>query len=199
MELHLLNKEELARLYRERLTADFPKGELKPLPAMHRLMDLGRCEPLLATEGGQAVGYALMWRSNAPGCVLLEYFGVVPHLRGSGIGGRILTLLGERYGGLLAEAEAPNSPDPGENALRLRRLAFYGRNGFRLLDYECALFGVRFSCLYRGAEEDDRRLEAVHRGVYAAYFSPEHMERFIQLPLAPGEEVNPAPEWVEEF
>ena len=68
----------------------------------------------------------------------------------------------------------------------------------RVLDYQCALFGVRFHCLYRGPEADDRRVEAMHRGVYAGYFSPAHMERYIQLPLAPGEAVKPAPEWVEE-
>ena len=67
-----------------------------------------------------------------------------------------------------------------------------------MLDYECALFGVRFNCLYRGPERDDRVVEAMHRGVYDDYFSPPHMERFIQLPLRPGEAVNPAPEWTEE-
>ena len=67
-----------------------------------------------------------------------------------------------------------------------------------MLDYLCALFGVRFHCLYRGPETDDRKVEALHRSVYAGYFSPAHMERYIQLPLRPGETVKPAPEWVEE-
>lgn len=68
----------------------------------------------------------------------------------------------------------------------------------RVLDYECALFGVRFKCLYRGPEGDDRKVEALHRGVYAGYFSPAHRSRYIQLPLRPGEEIHPAPEWMEE-
>ena len=41
-------------------------------------------------------------------------------------------------------------------------------------------------------------MEALHRGIYAQYFSPAHMERYIQLPLRPDEAVKPAPEWVEE-
>lgn len=198
MELRLLNKEELTDLYQNEMTVDFPHAELKPLKAMLRLMDMGRYDPLLVTEDGGAVGYALMWLPENREGALLEYFGVLRGLRNGGLGTRILELLAERCGQLFGEAEKPNSADPAENDLRRRRIAFYKRNGFRVLDYECALFGVHFNCLYRGPEADDRRVEAMHRGVYAGYFSPAHMERYIQLPLKPGEAVKPAPEWVEE-
>ena len=124
--------------------------------------------------------------------------GVLRGLRNGGLGTKILALLADRYGQIFGEAEAPCSDDPVENDLRRRRIAFYERNGFRVLDYECALFGVHFNCLYRGPETDDRKVEAMHWGVYAGYFSPAHMERYIQLPLRPGEAVKPAPEWVEE-
>ena len=79
-----------------------------------------------------------------------------------------------------------------------RRVAFYERNGFRVLDYDTALFGVHFKSLYLGPETDDRKVEALHRSVYADYFSPKHMERYIQLPLRPGEAVRSAPAWLEE-
>lgn len=199
MELRLLTKEELTALYQNEMTADFPKSELKPLAAMLRLMDMGRYEPLLAVDDGKPVGYALAWLPEDRSGALLEYFGVLRDLRNGGLGTKILALLTERFGQLFGEAEAPG-PDasPEENSLRRRRIAFYERNGFRVLDYECALFGVRFHCLYRGPETDDRKVEAMHRGVYAGYFSPVHMERYIQLPLHPGEEIHPAPEWVEE-
>ena len=198
MELKLLNKEELTALYQKELIEVFPHSELKPLSAMLRLMDMGRYEPLLAVEGDQPVGYALAWLPESREGALLEYFGVFRGLRNGGLGSKILSLLAERCGQLFGEAEAPCSHDEDANALRRRRIAFYERNGFRVLDYQCALFGVRFNCLYRGPEADDRRVEAMHREVYAGYFSPAHMERYIQLPLAPGEKVHPAPEWVEE-
>ena len=198
MELRLLNKEELTTLYQNEMRIDFPHAELKPLSAMLRLMDMGRYDPLLVTEDGKAVGYALVWLPENREGALLEYFGVLRGLRNGGLVTKILALLVERYGQLFGEAEAPSSEDPTENDLRRRRIAFYERNGFRVLDYECALFGVHFNCLYRGPETDDRKVEAMHRGVYAGYFSPAHMERYIQLPLGPGEEIHPAPEWVEE-
>ena len=198
MELKLLNKAELTALYREHLLADFPKSELKPLKGMLNLMDRGVYDPLLVTDNGEPVGYAMVWLPADRTGALLEYFGVLRGKRNGGIGSRILDLLTQRYGQLFGEAEAPTSDIPEENDLRRRRIAFYERSGFRVLDYECALFGVHFNCLYRGPETDDRVVEAMHRGVYAEWFSPSHMERFIQLPLRPGEELHPAPEWKEE-
>ena len=198
MKLRLLNKTELTALYREHLVFDFPKFELKPLKGMHNLMDRGSYDPLLVLDGECPVGYALVWLSPDRKGALLEYFGVLRGLRNRGIGGAILDLLAERYGQIFGEAEAPSSEDPEENALRRRRIAFYERSGFRVLDYDCALFGVHFNCIYRGAETDDRAVEVMHRGVYAEWFSGSHLERYVQLPLKPGEAIRPAPEWVEE-
>lgn len=199
MELQLLTKEGLTALYQNEMTADFPRAELKPLAAMLRLMDLGRYDPLLVTEGGQPLGYALLWLPEGREGALLEYLGVLRGKRSGGLGTQILALLGARYGQLFGEVEAPG-PDASqeENDLRRRRIAFYERSGFRVLDYMCALFGVRFHCMYRGPETDDRKVMALHRGVYAGWFSPAHMERYIQLPLAPNEAVKPAPAWIEE-
>lgn len=198
MELKTLNERELSALYREEMVYDFPKSELKPLGAMLRLLEMGQYDPLLVTENGERVGYAMMWLPKSRQGALLEYLGVLRGKRSAGLGARILPLLAQRYGQLFGEAEAPTSQDEAENHLRRRRIGFYERNGFRVLDYECALFGVHFKCLYRGPQTDDRAVEQLHRSVYADYFSPQHMERYIQLPLKPGEEIHPAPAWTEE-
>lgn len=198
MELKTLNERELSALYREEMVYDFPKSELKPLGAMLRLLEMGQYDPLVVTENGERVGYAMMWLPKSRQGALLEYLGVLRGKRSAGLGARILPLLAQRYGQLFGEAEAPTSQDEAENHLRRRRIGFYERNGFRVLDYECALFGVHFKCLYRGPQTDDRAVEQFHRSVYADYFSPQHMERYIQLPLKPGEEIHPAPAWTEE-
>ena len=199
MKLKLLDKQELTDLYQNEMVFDFPKAELKPLRAMLRLMDMGQYDPLLITDDeGSPLGYAMLWLPRARNGALLEYLGVLRGKRNGGLGTQVLPLLAERYGQLFGEAEAPTSDDPAENDLRRRRIAFYERNGFRVLDYECALFGVHFNCLYRGPETDDRKVESLHRSVYDDYFSPEHMARYIQLPLHPGEAIHPSPAWVEE-
>lgn len=198
MELKLLNREELKELYQTEMVFDFPKSELKPLSGMLRLMDMGLYEPLLAVEDGEPLGYAMMWKAQHGEGALLEYLGVLRGKRNGGLGGKILALLKTRYSHLFGEVETQDSPDPAVNDLRRRRVGFYLRNGFRVLDYECALFGVHFNCIYWGPESDDDVVQTMHRGVYAGYFSPGHMSRYIQLPLAPGEAIHPAPEWVEE-
>ena len=107
--------------------------------------------------------------------------------------------IGRRFPGKTITLDIEPLDDAASNALqRRRRRDFYLRNGFRVLDYECAMFGVHFKCLYRGFEEDDRKVQELHKGVYTGYFSPAHMERYIQLPLAPGEAIHPAPRWMEE-
>lgn len=198
MELKQLNKEELSALYREEMVFDFPKSELKSLEAMHRMMDRGLYEPLAAVEDGETLGYAMMWLSPEPDSALLDYLGVLRGKRDRGLGGQLLGLLQGRYRQLFGEAETPDSENQKENDLRRRRLGFYERNGFRITDYQCALFGVKFNNIYFGPETDDRKVEAAHWAIYARWFSPEHMERYIQLPLLPGEAVRPAPAWVEE-
>lgn len=198
MELKALNAEGLARLYHGELEQVFSDEERRPLPSMLRLLERGRYEALLAVEGEEPVGYAMLWLSEEPDSALLEYLGVLRGKRNGGAGSRILTLLGARYRQLFGEAEAPDTGDPAEDDLRRRRIGFYVRNGFRVLNYMCALFGVRFHCLYRGPEEDDGRVLEMHLGVYSGYFSPAHRARYIQLPLAPGEAIHPAPRWLEE-
>lgn len=199
MELKRINERELASLYREEIVFDFPKSELKPLGAMLRLLEMGQYDPLVVIEDGETVGYAMMWLPKSRKGALLEYLGVLRGKRSGGLGARILPLLAQRYGQLFGEAEAPTSDNQEENHLRRRRIEFYQRNGFRVLDYECALFGVHFNCLYCGPEKDDRVVQALHYSVYADYFSPQHMQRYIQLPLNPGDEIHPASAWIEEF
>ena len=201
MKLNELSPQQLAQLYRQELTSAFPPEELKPLRSMLSLMEQGRYQALGLYDGEDLVAYALIWLE--PGCpfALLDYLGTMAGLRDRGLGGRMLDLLAEHYAhfrGIFGEAEAPENGDPAGEPLRRRRLAFYQRNGFRYGGYDCALFGVHFNCLYLGPETDDRKVEALHRSVYADYFSPEHMARYIQLPLHPGEAIHPSPAWVEE-
>lgn len=198
MELKVLDKAGLSALFESDITFDFPKAELKPLKTMLRMMDAGCYEPLLAVRGGEPVGYALCWLPEGRQGALLDYLGVLRGKRSGGLGSEILSLLMERCGQLFGEVETPEEGSPDVRALRRRRIGFYERNGFRVLNYDCALFGVWFKCMYRGPESDDRKVLALHRSVYAGWFPPERMERYIQLPLAPGEAVKPADEWLED-
>ena len=199
MEIRELNRRELAALYANELVRTFPPAELKPLSSMEQQMDLGRYRPLALFDGKTPVSYLLIWTDQSSRYALIDYLCTTPGRRGNGLGGLFLQLFCAAYSEfrcILVESEAPTSGDPATDGLRRRRLAFYERGGMRLLDYDCALFGVHYRCLVRGEIDDGEALRA-HQAIYAQQFSPAQLERFIQLPLRPGEAVKPVTEWKE--
>ena len=202
MELKPLNKEQLEQVYYRHMKRAFPPNELKALKVMEQMRDSGRYEPLGMYRDGQLLGYALMWLEPGVPFVLLDYLGTVEEERGKGLGTTLLALLGEYYAhmrGIFGEAERDNSPDPEERALQHRRLDFYFRNGFRYAGYDCALFGAHYETLIRDrGDVSGEELLVIHTAMYKKQIPSPHYERFIQLPLAPGEQARPAVAWREE-
>lgn len=200
MDIRELSRQELAALYRDELVHTFPPAELKPLPAMERLMDRGCYRPLGMFEDGVPVSYMLLWTDQSGQYALMDYLGTTANRRGGGLGGRFLREIfaaHPEYKCVLVESEAPNSGEKDVDALRRRRLAFYERSGLRRLNYDCALFGVRYRCLVHGEVSGEEALRA-HQAIYAQQFSHAHLAQYIQIPLKPGEAVHPVVDWVEE-
>lgn len=169
-EFRLLDGAALSRVYRDHVRRDFPPAERKPLQAMERMRRIGRYDPLGYYSGEKLLGYAFLWRDRAGEYVLLDYLAVCPEGRGQGTGTAMLEGLNARYRrcrAILAEAEAVGEDAaPEENALRLRRLRFYRRAGFRDLGWRVRLFGVWYTLLASGPAAPDAALEG-HRGIYA--------------------------------
>ena len=111
MQIRLLNETEAETIHREQMTRDFPEAELKPFSAVRGLMRRGLYEPLALYEDGHLVCYA--WQTVLPDCdtALLDYFAVLPELRGKGTGTRALRALAGYYAPrrrtLLIECEHP--------------------------------------------------------------------------------------------
>ena len=127
-ELRPLTELQLRQLYREHVARDFPPAERRPLSAILRLRRRGDYDTWGVFDGDALAAYAFLWRGAD--CALLDYLAVCRDARGQGYGTRALELVKGQYGPvpLLAEVEAPEeSAPPGENALRQRRLHFYGR------------------------------------------------------------------------
>ena len=199
--LRELGLDGLHHIYHEHLSHAFPRMERKPLSAMEKLMAAGRYEALGLYDGEDLVAYALIWLEPGWPFALLDYLGTMAGLRDRGLGSRMLDLLAEHYAhfrGIFGEAEAPENGDPAGEPLRRRRLAFYQRNGFRYGGYDCALFGVHYKTLCWAepmpAEEEILRK---HQEIYLNQFGRERYDRYIQLPLQPGEAVRPVTDWTE--
>ena len=168
-EIRLLDAAALRRVYRDYVKADFPPAERKPLAMIERQVRTGQYDTLGLFRGEALLAYAFLWRDSVGRCALLDYLAVCRGGRGQGTGSAFVEQLKAHYGGfdgLLVEAEAED-PGAGEeqNALRRRRIGFYRRCGFRLLDYRVRLFGVTYAMLASGTLAETAAL-AAHRRHY---------------------------------
>lgn len=202
MELKILSPLELKRAYETDLREAFPPSELKPLAAMEDLRRRGVYDPLgYFGDTGELLGYALLWKHRDGRYLLVDYLCVPAGKRNGGIGGRLIQAVRDRYPQgtvFLGETEAPTG-EADRDGLILRRLDFYRRSGAVTLGYDCALFGVHFKniCWADPLPEEAEILQR-HREIYLDQFGRERFDRYIQLPLAPGEAVRPVTDWTEE-
>lgn len=202
MKTHLMTSSELRHAYETDLREAFPPSELKPLSAMEDLRVKGLYDPIcFLSDEGEVLGYALLWRHKDGKHILLDYLCVPAAQRNRGIGATLISAMQAHYPDdtvFLWESEAPVG-DPQQDELILRRLGFYQRCGARILGYDCALFGVHFKnlCLASSMPEEAEILRK-HQEIYRAQFSPERYDRFIQIPLLPGEAIKPVTDWTED-
>ncbi len=201
MYLNVMTPEELERAYRTDLTEAFPPSELKPLGAMEAMRRQGVYEPLCLRDGtGDVLGYILLWKHEDGRYVLVDYLCVPAGKRNGGTGGMLLReaiVRSPKDTVFIGETEAPTG-DPDRDALILRRLGFYARNGAKTLGYDSALFGVRFKTIcWADPMPEEGEILRKHQEIYLRQFDREKYDRFIQIPLRPGEQAKPVTEWTE--
>ena len=158
--------------YQTELCEAFPPNERKPLATMLELAAEGRYELLGLFDGADLLGYATLWTApERPGYVMLDYLGVTAARRNGGLGARILAALAEQEAGkrtVIVEADGPDGGPEEERPLRLRRLAFYRRNGCTPV-YPTFACGNRCQAFVLGpVPEDLEDVKAAHRAIYGA-------------------------------
>lgn len=109
-------------------TASFPPEERRPWPQV-AAGGAAPCLLCISAEGAGEAGLVSLWRF--PLFTYIEHLCTQPSLRGSGIGAAVLEALKAEGRPLLLEVEHPQ----GEAGIEQRRINFYTRCGFRLLDY----------------------------------------------------------------
>lgn len=190
MDFRAMNEREIRGWYVQEFVQTFPPNEQKPLPFLLELIADGRYTLMGLYDGPALLGYAcLQTHPDCPGYVLLDYLGVTAARRNEGLGGHVLALLEEKLQGiacLIVEAESPvPSADAAENDLRVRRIGFYERCGFRRV-YEMGACGIRCQALIQGEPGTPESLLAAHRTIYGDD-RPD-----ITIPLGPDETPAPA-------
>lgn len=182
-----LTKEELRRVYEERMVVDFPPEELKPFAKIEELYDGGRYAAYsVADPEGAILSYALFARlsaGNTKSHYLFDYFAVREDLRNEGIG----TLFLRRLAACLPDAESvigevenpQYAGDAEESELRKRRLRFYRRNGLRECGVTSRIYGVEYRILEvpLGKIHSAGEVREILGRFYRLFFSEEVLKR----------------------
>ena len=146
------------------------------------------------------LGYILLWKHEDGRYLLVDYLCVPAGRRNGGTGGKLLQAARAYYPAdtvLIGESEAPTG-DPAADEMILRRLGFYARNGARTLGYDNALFGVHYKTIcWAEPMPDEAEILRKHQEIYLRQFGREKYDRYIQIPLRPGEAVRPVTDWTE--
>lgn len=201
MHLRTMTPEELKQAYETDLREAFPPAELKPLRAMEAMRERGVYDPLGLSGGdGEILGYILLWKHEDGRYMLIDYLCVPSGKRNGGVGGKLLAAAIAHYPAdtvFIGETEAPTG-DPARDGMILRRLGFYARNGARTLGYDNALFGVHFKTIcWADPMPEEAEILRKHQEIYLQQFGREKYDRFIQIPLLPGEKPRPVTDWTE--
>ena len=200
MNLISLTPEELALAYETDFKEAFPPAELKPLAAIEAMRELGAYDPLaLFDDAGEIEGYIFLWKHPDGKYILIDYLCVPAGKRNGGIGGRLLREAAEYYPPgtvFIGESEAPTG-DPAQDGMILRRLGFYARSGAKTLGYDCALFGVHYKTIcWADPLPDEAEILRKHQEIYKEQFSREKYEKYVQIPLKPGEAPREISDWL---
>lgn len=169
-----LELDELKRIYKAHIREDFPRGERRPYSSMEKMTNTGKYASYGFYDDDSLLAYACYILTENGMYALLDYFAVMPELRGHGTGSEFLqTLEGAlpAQNGVFIETESPDSAKSEKEAtLRWRRIHFYLSNGAVLTNTKCLLFGVDYNILYIGRTDGtDSAPEQLHRAVEDLY------------------------------
>lgn len=163
MELVQLSPAELP--YFRRVYYDsFPKSEQKPMRFLLRSGKKKKLDLFLLREDGENLGLTVTVPYRD--LVLVYYLAVDPDKRGRGIGSQVMALWQAQYPGKRIFLEIERPEDGAENqAQRLRRKAFYLRNGLKETGLTVSVFGVPMEVLSLNGPLTFREYHSVYRHI----------------------------------
>lgn len=169
MEIRTLTAEQITTVYKRYLTRDFPPTERRSLRNILTLTERDEYSTLGLFEANTLLGYAFFVRHGRD--LLIDYFAILDGNRGRGLGSHFLRLIadyGKDAASLIAEIEDPDTAhNEEERTRRLRRKAFYERNGFRDTGARVVTFGVHYRLIETG--ETTHTADEI-RSIYAAHY-----------------------------
>lgn len=168
-----LSETEIGEVYESHLKKDFACEEVKPFSVIWDMYLRGEYEAYGFFEDNMLLAYAYFVAPKGLKVVLLDYFAVIDGKRDKGIGSKAVRLLGESIEkSIVLETEHPAFyKDEADRVTRVRRIAFYERNGLLLSRVHTRLFGVDFLIMqYRKNMVSDEILKQKITDIYKCMF-----------------------------
>lgn len=150
---------------------DFDSEELLTKLQVHKAMLKGQQELLIMhdEDSGMDIGYALVFVQNLYDYVLLKYMGIMPWLRGQGLGIEMMRLINRRYAasqGIIAEL----TEFPDEDADRLKKLRkFFSRFGYEEIACDYNISGTKANLYVKPLKGSGEIAPVAHRIIYDFY------------------------------
>lgn len=152
MRLDRLTREQVEKVYQERMKEDFPPNELKPLAMINKAVEQGIYECFGLMDGEEIAGYVFLIKQGED--YLVDYLATYPERRNRGLGREMIRLLGEYLAdakSIIGEVENPEfAINEVDKELQTRRFGFYMRNGCRGTGVRVTCFGVPYIILEMG-------------------------------------------------
>ena len=176
------NNEQIASIYDEYMTVDFPKDELKPLAHILSMVEDGTCTFYALRKDKEVLSYFSVC-TNGDG-ILVDYLAVNKKYRGQGIGTKTLNFLksiaNRKY--IIIECEdEEKASDSDDRRTRLRRITFYERAGFKRSGVSSNLFGVDYIILSYPDDLSNDRIKELYSLIYLRMLGQSMFDRFMKI------------------
>ena len=184
MRLEQLTKAQVEDIYKNKMTVDFPKPELKPLEVILKAIDKDLYEPLGLFDDSKIIGYTFLVKYC--GNYLVDYLAVNSDSRNNGAGSEMVQLLADYLkdaGNVIGEVEDPDyAHEAVAKDIQTRRLNFYYRNGCTDTGLRVKCFGVPFRIFRVGQRQSENRDELweLYQDFYRRVLPKEMFEKNIK-------------------
>lgn len=185
MDIRTLTIEEIRQTYKEHLRDDFPPDELKPLDRIEVSINEGKYLCIGAFgEDGKLVAYAFFVMTGDK--CLLDYYAVIPELRGKGIGSAFLSEAIRKADSsfTMIEIEDPSeAADEKEKLICQKRMDFYLNAGCINTEVRVVTFGVSFLLLEYPLKQKHSALEVSegYKDIYKGILSKRMFDENIKV------------------
>lgn len=149
-------RDEVKALYK----SAFPKEEQAPFRLLLKRERQGIADFYAVVDEGEFVGLTLL--TGLDDAVTLFFFAIDDNLRGHGYGTEVLTALKDKYDGKRIficvepiEKDAPNYKQ------RVKRKAFYKKNGFKDMPFQVKEAGVTYDIMSVGGDVTFKEYERI--------------------------------------